>query len=156
RWSRSKTSPSAKRKRARCRPRPSRSSKARKISRRRPTTPSSSRPRRPTATKTMNRKRSAELFAASKRVIAGGVNSPVRAFRGVGGAPVFFARAEGARVWDVDGNEYVDYVGSWGPMILGHAHPEILDALREAAAGGTSFGAPTEREFLFAEAIARA
>jgi glutamate-1-semialdehyde 2,1-aminomutase len=104
----------------------------------------------------MNRTRSSELFARARRVIPGGVNSPVRAFRGVGGDPVFFAKARGALVWDVDGNEYVDYVGSWGPMILGHAHPEVLEAVREAAASGTSFGAPTEREVELAEKISRA
>ncbi|HEX4459475.1 MAG TPA: glutamate-1-semialdehyde 2,1-aminomutase [Polyangia bacterium] len=93
-----------------------------------------------------SRPKSHALFEAGKRVIPGGVNSPVRAFRGVGGDPVFFARGKGAYVWDVDGNEYVDYVGSWGPLIAGHAHPEILEAIAEAAANGTSFGAPTERE----------
>jgi glutamate-1-semialdehyde 2,1-aminomutase len=94
--------------------------------------------------------RSRALFEAAKRVIPGGVNSPVRAFRGVGGDPVFFARGKGAYVYDVDGNEYVDYVLSWGPLILGHAHEEILDAIARAAADGTSFGAPTEREVQFA------
>jgi glutamate-1-semialdehyde 2,1-aminomutase len=103
-----------------------------------------------------DRPRSHALFEAGKRHIPGGVNSPVRAFRGVGGDPVFFARGKGALVFDVDGNEYVDYVLSWGPLILGHAHPEILAAVQEAAAGGTSFGAPTEREVLFAEQLCRA
>ncbi len=97
-----------------------------------------------------SRPKSHALFEAGKRVIPGGVNSPVRAFRGVGGDPVFFARGKGAYVWDVDGNEYVDYVGSWGPLIAGHAHPEILEAIAEVAASGTSFGAPTEREVQFA------
>jgi glutamate-1-semialdehyde 2,1-aminomutase len=97
--------------------------------------------------------RSAELFARAQAGIPGGVNSPVRAFRAVGGDPLFIARAAGARLWDVDGREYIDYVGSWGPMILGHAHPEVLEAIREAAASGTSFGAPTELEVRFAEAI---
>src|SRR6516162_5254935 len=104
----------------------------------------------------MQRPRSSELFARAKSLIPGGVNSPVRAFRGVGGEPVFVARASGAKLWDVDGREYVDYVGSWGPAILGHAHPEVLEAVREAAAGGLSFGAPTEREVAFAEMLTRA
>jgi glutamate-1-semialdehyde 2,1-aminomutase len=101
----------------------------------------------------MNREHSKHLFTEAKRVIPGGVNSPVRAFRGVGGDPVFFARGQGPYLYDVDGNEYVDYVGSWGPLLLGHAHPEVLAAIEEAARGGTSFGAPTEREVRFAEQI---
>jgi glutamate-1-semialdehyde 2,1-aminomutase len=101
----------------------------------------------------MNRERSKRLFAEAKEVIPGGVNSPVRAFRGVGGEPVFFARGKGPYLYDADGNEYVDYVGSWGPLVLGHAHPEVLAAIEEAARGGTSFGAPTEREVRFAEQI---
>jgi len=104
----------------------------------------------------MKRARSHELFEQAKRSIPGGVNSPVRAFRGVGGEPVFFARGKGALVWDVDGNEYVDYVGSWGPLLLGHAHPEVHAAIVEAASAGTSFGAPTEREVQFAEQLCRA
>jgi glutamate-1-semialdehyde 2,1-aminomutase len=104
----------------------------------------------------MKRDRSHELFERAKKSIPGGVNSPVRAFRGVGGDPVFFARGKGALVWDADGNEYVDYVGSWGPLLLGHAHPEVHAAIVEAAASGTSFGAPTEREVLFAEQLCRA
>lgn len=104
----------------------------------------------------MQRARSQALFAAAKKRIPGGVNSPVRAFRGVGGDPVFFARAQGAYLYDVDGNEYVDYVGSWGPMLLGHAHPEVLEAVQAALRDGTSFGAPTEREVRFAEALCRA
>jgi glutamate-1-semialdehyde 2,1-aminomutase len=96
------------------------------------------------------RPRSHALFEAGKRVIPGGVNSPVRAFRGVGGDPVFFSRGRGPYLYDVDGNEYVDYVLSWGPLITGHAHEEILDAIGRAAADGTSFGAPTEREVQFA------
>ncbi len=103
----------------------------------------------------MNREGSKRLFAEARRVIAGGVNSPVRAFRGVGGNPVFFARGQGAYLYDVDGNEYVDYVGSWGPLLFGHAHPEVLAAVVEAAQGGTSFGAPTEREVRFAEQITK-
>jgi glutamate-1-semialdehyde 2,1-aminomutase len=104
----------------------------------------------------MNRARSAALFEAGKRVIPGGVNSPVRAFKGVGGDPVFFARGQGAYLYDVDGNEYIDYVGSWGPLIVGHAHPEIVEVLTRAAADGTSFGAPTEREVRLAEMITQA
>ena len=92
----------------------------------------------------------------ARKVIPGGVNSPVRAFGSVGGAARFLARAKGARVWDADRNEYVDWVGSWGPMILGHAHPAVLKAVRAAAADGTSFGAPTEREIELAEAVCRA
>ena len=104
----------------------------------------------------MNRQRSQQLFTEARRHIPGGVNSPVRAFRGVGGDPVFFARGQGPYLYDADGNEYVDYVGSWGPLLLGHAHPEVLAAIEEAARSGTSFGAPTEREVRFAEQILRA
>jgi glutamate-1-semialdehyde 2,1-aminomutase len=96
---------------------------------------------------------SAALFARAQKVIPGGVNSPVRAFRAVGGEPVFFSRAAGVYLYDVDGNRYIDYVGSWGPMILGHSHPEVLAAIMEAAYGGQSFGAPTEREVVFAELL---
>ena len=99
---------------------------------------------------------SADLFAAAQRVIPGGVNSPVRAFRGVGGEPFFVARAEGARIWDVDGRAYIDYVGSWGPLILGHAAPSIVEAVAAAAARGTSYGAPTAGEVELAEAITHA
>jgi len=95
----------------------------------------------------------AELFARARGVIPGGVDSPVRAFTRVGGAPYFVARAEGAYVWDVEGRRYTDYVQSWGASILGHAHPAVVAAVRRAAADGTSFGAPTEREVLLAEAI---
>jgi glutamate-1-semialdehyde 2,1-aminomutase len=97
--------------------------------------------------------RSAELFARAVELIPGGVNSPVRAFRGVGGAPRFIQSAQGATLIDVDGKAYIDYVGSWGPMILGHADPEVIEALREALSRGTSYGAPTELEVLMAEAI---
>jgi glutamate-1-semialdehyde 2,1-aminomutase len=96
---------------------------------------------------------SAALFARAQRVIPGGVNSPVRAFRSVGGTPYFVARGEGAYVWDVDGNRYLDYVQSYGASILGHAHPKVVEAVRRAAGDGTSFGAPTEREVLLAEEI---
>ena len=85
-------------------------------------------------------------FARAQARIPGGVNSPVRAFKSVGGEPFFTARADGAYLWDVEGTRYIDYVGSWGPMILGHAHPEIIMAITLAAQHGTSFGAPTERE----------
>jgi glutamate-1-semialdehyde 2,1-aminomutase len=94
-----------------------------------------------------------ELFQRAQRVIPGGVNSPVRAFRAVGGTPRFIARAHGAYMWDAEGKRYIDYIGSWGPMILGHGHPAVLDAVLEAAAQGFSFGAPTEREIELAEAI---
>jgi glutamate-1-semialdehyde 2,1-aminomutase len=95
-----------------------------------------------------------ELFARASRVIPGGVNSPVRAFRSVGGTPYFVARGEGAHVVDVEGNRYIDYVQSYGASILGHAHPAIVKAVAEAAADGTTYGAPTEREVLLAEQIA--
>jgi glutamate-1-semialdehyde 2,1-aminomutase len=96
---------------------------------------------------------SERLFAASQRVMPGGVNSPVRAFRGVGGTPRFMARGEGAWLVDADGNRYVDLVLSWGPLILGHAHPEVLAAITEAAERGTTFGAPTELELRLAERV---
>ena len=99
--------------------------------------------------------RSDALFARAAERIPGGVNSPVRAFRAVGRNPLFIASAKGPHIRDEDGNEYIDYVGSWGPMILGHAHPAVLSALTAAAASGTSFGAPTEREVEMAELIAR-
>src|SRR5256885_1725796 len=104
----------------------------------------------------VSRPRSQALFQRAVQVIPGGVNSPVRAFRAVGGDPVFFARARGALLEDVDGHEYIDYVGSWGPMILGHAHPQVLAAITEAAQDGTSFGAPTAREVDFAELLCQA
>ena len=97
----------------------------------------------------------AELFERAKRVIPGGVNSPVRAFTSVGGTPYFVARAEGARVWDVEGTEYLDLVQSYGAIIAGHARPEVIEAIRSAAGYGTSYGAPTEREVLLAEEIGR-
>src|SRR5688572_3891917 len=97
--------------------------------------------------------KSQELFERAQRSIPGGVNSPVRAFRGVGGTPVFMASARGAFLTDADGRELLDYVGSWGPMILGHAHPEVVGALGEALGRGTSYGAPTELEVELAEAI---
>lgn len=101
----------------------------------------------------MTRPKSAELFRRARAVTPGGVNSPVRAFRAVGGEPFFVARAEGPRIWDVDGNAYIDYVLSWGPMILGHAHPAVIAAVTDAAARGTSYGAPTEAEVELAELV---
>jgi glutamate-1-semialdehyde 2,1-aminomutase len=101
----------------------------------------------------MSSSRSAELLSRAERLMPGGVNSPVRAFRAVGGHPPFIASATGARLTDVDGKEYVDFVGSWGPAILGHAHPKVIDAVRSAAERGLSFGAPTEHEVRFSEAI---
>ncbi len=98
--------------------------------------------------------RSAALFQRARQRIPGGVNSPVRAFGSVGGTPRFLARGEGAWVWDVDGNRYVDMVLSWGPLIAGHAHPEVVEAVRAASGKGTSFGAPTEAEVLLAEEVA--
>ena len=96
---------------------------------------------------------SKKLFEKSQRVIPGGVNSPVRAFRSVGGTPIFFREAKGAYLWDVDGNKYIDYIGSWGPAILGHAHPEVVKAVQDRAAKGMSFGAPTEAELELAERL---
>jgi len=100
--------------------------------------------------------KSAELFERAKKSIPGGVNSPVRAFRAVGGNPVFVNRASGSKIYDVDGKEYIDYVGSWGPMIAGHANARILGALRKVMDGGTSFGAPTELEVVMAEVVIKA
>jgi glutamate-1-semialdehyde 2,1-aminomutase len=97
--------------------------------------------------------RSSALFERSERLIPGGVNSPVRAFRAVGGTPVFFREGRGARLTDEDGREYIDYVGSWGPLILGHAHPEVVAAVAKAAARGLSFGAPTALELEMAELL---
>jgi glutamate-1-semialdehyde 2,1-aminomutase len=100
-----------------------------------------------------DRTRSAALFRRAAAVTPGGVNSPVRAFRAVGGEPFFVQRAAGSRLWDVDGNEYIDYVLSWGPLILGHAHPAVLAAIADAASRGTSYGAPTEAEIDLAELV---
>jgi len=97
--------------------------------------------------------RNEELFARAQRTIPAGVNSPVRAFRSVGGTPRFFTRGEGAYLWDADGKRYIDYVGSWGPAILGHAHPDTVRAVQEAARHGLSFGAPTEAEIEIAETL---
>ena len=97
--------------------------------------------------------RSEQLFTEAQRYIPGGVNSPVRAFRGVGGTPIFFKRGEGAYLYDEDNRRYLDYVGSWGPMIVGHAHPAVVHAVREVAGRGLSFGAPTELETVMARRI---
>lgn len=100
--------------------------------------------------------RSRALFSAASRVIPGGVNSPVRAFRSVGGYPLFIQKAAGSRIWDVDGNEYIDFVGSWGPMIAGHRHPRVVEAVAEALGRGSSFGAPTELEVRLAQTVTEA
>ncbi|MBP0122020.1 MAG: glutamate-1-semialdehyde 2,1-aminomutase [Nitrospira sp.] len=106
--------------------------------------------------KTIKTTRSAKLFADAQQLIPGGVNSPVRAFLSVGGAPRFIKRAKGARLYDVDGNSYIDYILSWGPMILGHAAPAIIRTIKKAAANGTSYGAPTELEVTLARMINQA
>jgi glutamate-1-semialdehyde 2,1-aminomutase len=97
--------------------------------------------------------RSRELFARAIELIPGGVNSPVRAFRAVGGQPLFIERGDGPWMWDADGKRYIDYVGSWGPLLFGHAHPRIVEAICAAAERGTSFGAPTAREIEMAARI---
>jgi glutamate-1-semialdehyde 2,1-aminomutase len=99
--------------------------------------------------------RSTAAFSRACRVIPGGVNSPARAFGAVGGTPLFIARAEGSYLWDIDDHKYIDYIGSWGPMILGHAHPAVKSAIAATLESGTSFGAPTERETRMAEAVTR-
>ncbi|NDD22368.1 MAG: glutamate-1-semialdehyde 2,1-aminomutase, partial [Synechococcaceae bacterium WBA_3_309] len=101
----------------------------------------------------MNTSRSEALFAAAQKLMPGGVNSPVRAFKSVGGQPILFDRVEGAYAWDVDGNRYIDYIGSWGPAICGHAHPEVIEALHQALAKGTSFGAPCALENQLAQMV---
>ncbi len=100
--------------------------------------------------------RSEEIFAAAQKLMPGGVSSPVRAFKSVGGQPIVFDRVQGAYVWDVDGNQYIDYVGTWGPSICGHAHPEVISALHEALEKGTSFGAPCYLENVLAEMVIEA
>jgi glutamate-1-semialdehyde 2,1-aminomutase len=97
--------------------------------------------------------RNQQLFEKSQQLIPGGVNSPVRAFRSVGGTPIFFKKGLGSKLWDVDGKEYIDYINSWGPMILGHAHPEVIAAVQQAAANSLSFGAPTGLELEMAELL---
>ena len=104
----------------------------------------------------MQQSNSERLFALAQQYIPGGVNSPVRSFRAVQGTPPFIARGQGSRVWDVDGNEFIDYVCSWGPLALGHAHPTVVEALKAAAENGTSFGAPTEGEVELAQIICEA
>ena len=104
-------------------------------------------------TNTLNTTKSEEIFAAARNLMPGGVNSPVRAFKSVGGQPIVFDRVKGAYIWDVDGNQYIDYVGSWGPAICGHAHPEVIEALHQALAKGTSFGAPCALENVLAEMV---
>jgi len=96
-----------------------------------------------------------QLFQQSQLIIPGGVNSPVRAFGSVGGTPIFFKRAKGSRLWDENDKEYIDYINSWGPMVLGHAHPEVIKVVQEVAESSLSFGAPTERELIMAETIVR-
>jgi glutamate-1-semialdehyde 2,1-aminomutase len=100
--------------------------------------------------------KSNQAFAKAKKIIPGGVNSPVRAFKSVGRNPVFIKQAGGAYIWDIDGNRYVDYVGSWGPLIVGHAHPEVVEAIKQTAERGTSYGAPTEAETILAEEVLKA
>ena len=102
------------------------------------------------------KRKSANLFQEAQRYLPGGVNSPVRAFRAVGGCPFFIERGEGARIFDVDGKVYIDYVGSWGPLILGHAHPQVVRALQKAVERGTSYGAPTELEVTLARGVTEA
>ncbi len=101
----------------------------------------------------LNTKKSSKLFSKAKKYLPGGVNSPVRAFKSVGRDPLFISRAKGQYIYDVDGNKFIDYVGSWGPMILGHAHPQIIAAIKKAAANGTSFGAPTQYEVEMAKLV---
>src|SRR5512146_2149116 len=101
----------------------------------------------------MDKTKSRQLFATAQNLFPGGVNSPVRAFKAVGGQPIFIQRGQGAYLYDVDGNRLLDYVLSWGPLILGHAHPSVVAAIAETAGRGTSFGAPSELEIRLAEAI---
>ena len=104
----------------------------------------------------MNRQRSAQLYSEAQRLIPGGVNSPARSWGAVGGTPIFFSRGKGSHVWDADGNEYIDYVCSWGPLILGHADDGVVSAVSAAARNGTSFGAPTESETRMASMVVQA
>ncbi len=101
----------------------------------------------------MKTTQSENLFARAQTLIPGGVNSPVRAFRSVGGTPRFIERGQGAYVWDADGNRYIDYVLSWGPLVMGHAHPQVVAALQDTLARGTSYGAPTRLENELAEMV---
>ena len=104
----------------------------------------------------MKRTQSEALFQEAQKVIPGGVNSPVRAFKAVGGNPLFISKAKGPRITDADGNEFIDYVSSWGPLIFGHAHPKIVDAVSRQAQLGTSFGAPTQLETKLAQKVVAA
>jgi glutamate-1-semialdehyde 2,1-aminomutase len=104
----------------------------------------------------MKHQQSAALFSKAKNVIPGGVNSPVRAFKSVGCDPIFISRADGSHIYDVDGNDYIDYIGSWGPMILGHCHPKVVEAIQQAATKGASFGAPSPLEIDLAELVCEA
>src|SRR4030065_2981679 len=104
----------------------------------------------------MGTRKSAQVLKKAARLIPGGVNSPVRAFKAVGGGPIFIKKAKGSKIYDIDGNEYIDYIGSWGPMILGHCHPGVSAAIKKAVDKGTSYGAPNEREVILAEGTNRA
>ena len=104
----------------------------------------------------MGTRKSAQVLKKAARLIPGGVNSPVRAFKAVGGGPVFIKKAKGSKIYDIDGNEYIDYIGSWGPMILGHCHPGVSNAIKKAVDRGTSYGAPTELEVILAEETVKA
>src|SRR5690349_20441237 len=117
--------------------------------------PTSPRARAPMQNSSRMKTRSEDLFERALKCIPAGVNSPVRAFGAVGGTPVFFERASGAYLWDAEGRRYVDYVGSWGPMVAGHTHPKVVEAVQAAAARALSFGAPTEAEVELADAICR-
>ena len=105
---------------------------------------------------TFNTTASQDIFAKAKNLMPGGVSSPVRAFKSVGGEPIVFDRVNGAYAWDIDGNRYIDYIGSWGPAIVGHAHPEVIEALHKALEKGTSFGAPCVLENQLAEMVIEA
>ena len=109
-----------------------------------------------TSTVSFKTTKSEEIFAAAQKLMPGGVNSPVRAFKSVGGQPIVFDRVKDAHIWDVDGNEYIDYVGTWGPAICGHTHPVVIEALKEALEKGTSFGAPCALENTLAEMVIEA
>lgn len=109
-----------------------------------------------TSTTAFNTTQSEEIFGTAQQLMPGGVNSPVRAFKSVGGQPIVFDKVQGSHVWDVDGNEYIDYVGTWGPAICGHAHPEVIKALQNALEKGTSFGAPSVQENILAEMVINA
>src|SRR5436190_9256987 len=101
----------------------------------------------------MNTSRSSQLFAEAQNHIPGGVNSPVRAFKSVGRDPLYIERAKGSKIYDVDSNEFIDFIGSWGPMILGHAHDRVVNAIKDAAGNSTSFGASSEKEITLAKLV---